>query len=336
MIGLKIKKILAEKAITTLKMKEILDPDLKVSSAGEYVIIPLIHEEIESALEGIEYEIIAYNFDLRQRRNKSLKEYLSHILPSDLEVPTSFDTIGKIAVIDIKDELLEYKKVIAEGLIKTSPKIRTVFRKKRAVSGKFRLRELEFLVGQNDSVALHREYGVSLLVDLQKVYFSPRLSSEHWRITQMIRDGETILDMFTATGIFALLICKYHLASVTALDHNPAGISALAQNITMNKLKGEIFPICSDAMVFESSDLFDRVIMNHPSGAEKFLMKADSLLKSGGFLHFYTFVSIENYEREASRILHQQLPQYKVVHVQRIRQFSPNEYHVAVDAIKLY
>lgn len=335
MNGLKINKILAEKVIAILKSQKILNQKLKISSDGEYVIIPIIHEEIENILEGIEYEIIPHNFDLRQRRNKSLKEYLSHILPSDLEVPTSFDTIGKIAVIDIKDELLDYKQVIAEGLIKTSPKISTVFRKKRAVSGKFRLRELEFLAGKNDSVALHREYGVSLLVDLQKVYFSPRLSSEHWRITQMVKDGETILDMFTATGIFALLICKYHRASVTALDHNPAGINALDQNIRRNKLKGEIIPICSDAMCFESNDLFDRVIMNHPSGAEKFLMKADSLLKSGGFMHFYTFVPIENYETEASKILRQHLPRYTVVHVQKIRQFSPNEYHVAVDAIKL-
>ncbi len=335
MMGLRVNKKYAQTVLSRLKELGVIDPQFRIQSSGDDVIIPLSTTEFGDVLVDIPSKVEDCEFEQRSQRNSSLRYYLSTVLPKDLTPISSFDTIGEIAVVDIKEDLLPFKKTIAEGILKTSPKIRTVFRKMKAVSGEFRLRQLEYLAGEDSSSTVHKEYGVNLMVDIRKVYFSPRLSTEHWRISQMVHEGERILDLFTATGIFPLVIAKYHDCEIVAVDHNPHGIEELEGNISRNKLLGTIEGECSDAGIFHSEVPFDRIIMNHPSGSENFLTKADSLLKVGGILHFYTFVPIENFEKEAADKLHSRLPRYEVIRVHRIRQYSPNEYHVAVDARKV-
>lgn len=54
------------------------------------------------------------------------------LLPPGAEVPSSFETVGHIAHLNLRDELLPFKRVIGRVLLeKNTPRIRTVLNKAR-------------------------------------------------------------------------------------------------------------------------------------------------------------------------------------------------------------
>ena len=124
--------------------------------------------------------------------------YLSERLsPLEMrDVRTSFDVVGDIAIIKVPEKLQHRKLVIAQAVMKTNSNIKTVLNQTSPVSGSFRLRELEHLFGEEKTETIYQEYGCCFKVDLASAYFSPRLSFERMRITNLVSHGETIVNMF--------------------------------------------------------------------------------------------------------------------------------------------
>jgi len=56
---------------------------------------------------------------------------LQKLLPEGSEVPSSFESIGHIAHLNIRDELLLYKGVIGQVIMEKNPHIKTVVNKVR-------------------------------------------------------------------------------------------------------------------------------------------------------------------------------------------------------------
>lgn len=54
---------------------------------------------------------------------------LQKLLPQGCEVPTSFESVGHIAHLNLRDELLPYKHVIGQVLLDKNSSIRTVVNK---------------------------------------------------------------------------------------------------------------------------------------------------------------------------------------------------------------
>ena len=54
------------------------------------------------------------------------------LLPAGAEVPSSFESIGHIAHLNIRDDLLPYKRVIGQVIMDKNPHITTVVNKARA------------------------------------------------------------------------------------------------------------------------------------------------------------------------------------------------------------
>jgi len=54
------------------------------------------------------------------------------LLPPGAEVPSSFETVGHIAHLNLRDELLPYKHLVGQVLLDKNPNIRTVVNKARA------------------------------------------------------------------------------------------------------------------------------------------------------------------------------------------------------------
>jgi tRNA (guanine37-N1)-methyltransferase len=271
---------------------------------------------------------------------KTLTEALeSYLSPEELElVPRAYDLIGDIAVIEIPDELSRHRETIGRVFHEVHKNFSTILAKKGAISGTTRVREYQCLAGEDKTDTIHIEYGCRLAVDLSNAYFSPRLLEEHNRIAQLVKENEFVVDMFCGVGPFPIHIARQKNAHIVAIDINPNAINLLNKSMKLNKLVGTIEPIVGDAKDYSKSQIADRVIMNHPSGAFDFVSDACRILKPLGVLHYYDFVGGENPEDTVTNKLTQLVVDAgrsinTVNIVRRVRDSAPYEFQMVVDAI---
>jgi len=345
---LKVSKAFGERAIRLAAKLNLLDRRLKVQSDGGYVYVPLldepsIHEKAELSNELKGLEIVKRLFPKRTKVVKAV-DLAAELLPPRLlaSFPRSIDFLGHIAIVEIPPELEEYKEVVGEVVLRAHKNVRTVLAKAGAVRGIYRLRNFEVIAGSDETETVHREFGCLYYLDPMRVYFSPRLSYEHYRVASQVREGETVIDMFAGVGPFSILTAKMlNLVRVYAIDINPDAVSYLKRNIVANRVEDKVVPILGDAgkVVAERlRGLADRVIMNLPERASEYIGAACEALKPrGGVIHYYEFASGDNpaksVETRLKKIVAEQTNRRvsKVLASKIVREVAPYVWQIAVD-----
>lgn len=346
---LKVPKVLGEKAILLTRSLNLFNKHLRIHQIGNYIYIPLIADPSTSHLSEFKrslpaFEVTVHGFPGQVKRSLKLVDMLEDKLPPHLlaSLPRAIDFVGDIAVIEIPLELKSYKKIIGNAILRTHRHVQTVLEKAGAVEGVYRLREFELLAGVDKTETIHKEYGCVYHVNLTKAYFSPRLSHEHNRVTSQVREYETIVDMFTGVGSFAIQIAKKRdHVQVFAIDANPDAIQLLKRNISMNHVEEKVTAIAGDIRHIVKKDLIevaDRVIMNLPEKAIKYVDVACEAIKSiGGIIHYYEFANAPNPLETAKSRLTEAIEQTNrnvrdILLARTVRATAPYAWQVVVDA----
>lgn len=271
---------------------------------------------------------------------KNLKDALRGDLTEEElgELGTSFDIVGDVAVIKLPESLLDRKGRIGEALMEVHGNLNTVLRQTSPVSGEFRTRDLEVIAGEPKTEAEHKEHGCVFRVDLSKVYFSPRLGRERFRIAQKVKDGEIVTNMFAGVGCYSIIIAKHaDPEKVYSIDKNAVAVDYMRENIRINKLGERVIPIEGDAEEVIDEYLggeSDRVLMPLPEFARDFFDSALKTLKpEGGIIHFYDygeepdlFGPSFDFARSEASGKKVELKEKRVV-----RSYAPELYHVVLD-----
>jgi tRNA (guanine37-N1)-methyltransferase len=172
------------------------------------------------------------NMQLRE----ALKDKLTEKEMSELK--TAFDVVGDIAILEIDDSLKKKEKIIAETLLLLHKNIKTVLKKAAEHSGEFRTQKMKYLAGVKTKESIHKELNTQIKLDVEKVYFSPRLSTERKRIMEQVKDGENILVMFSGCAPYPCVIAKNKKpARIVGIEINPVGHKYGLENVKLNKLK---------------------------------------------------------------------------------------------------
>jgi len=264
--------------------------------------------------------------------------------PSQLKlIHKSYDIIGDIAVIRVPESLKQRSNIIAEAVMQTHKRVKSVWRQTSPVSGDFRLRDLEFVLGERKTETLHKEHGCIFKVNLEKCYFSPRLSHERMRIAQQVQLDEVILNMFAGVGCYSLVIAKHSKPKkIFSVDLNPVAIQYMQENIKLNKVEEKVIPIQEDAKEVTEERLqnvADRVLMPLPERAYQYLDYALLALKpTGGWIHYYDFEHakkgespIEKIESKVSEKLQMLGVNFEVAFGRIVRTTGPKWYQVGLD-----
>jgi len=326
---------------------EIISRKYKILTENNFGYIPIKTQEnknIEKELkkntkEKINFEIVDKNLKEVKKQPKSISEHLKGKLTEKEinDLKTSFDIIGDIVILEIPQNLENQKNIIGNATLNFT-KRKSVFMKKSAIGGITRTRTLEFIAGEDNSETIHKEHGVRLKLDTKKVYFSPRLATERKRLSEQVKEGEIILDMFAGIGPFSILIAKEHKVNIYATDINKEAIEYMKANIKLNKLKGEIYPILGDINRVAKDEFikgkikFDRIIMNLPGTAKDFLELAISLINNNGIIHYYEFSDgYESAIKRIEKIVKKENKNFKVLATRKVKSSSPKEWHIVVD-----
>lgn len=338
MIGLKVPKKSAERVRKILLEHSLIDLDHKIERDNHFVFFPLFRTPEDHILNRIRLnniEMIDTQFKLQKQGPKSLKDYLKGNIEDEKipDIKKSFDIIGDLVILEIPDDLEKEKYQIGEAALKFT-KRKAIYRKKSGIKGVFRTRELEYLAGEDVSETIHREYGCKFMLDIRKVYFSPRLATERERIAKQTKNGETIIDMFAGVGPFSVVIAKNHEGKIYAIDINPYAYFYIKKNKEINKLKGEIIPLLGDVkeILKDKNIKADRIIMNLPESAHKFLETASTSLKNGGILNYYQFA--HNFEEAVEELEKGVYPRkVKILAKRKVKSKSPGVLHMGIDAV---
>jgi tRNA (guanine37-N1)-methyltransferase len=296
-------KYQGEKIRSLLKKYGLIDPKLKIKIIDNKIYFPILEGADLSVIKEFTSDFNLEDTDFEIKRNEmplKLRNLLSSSIPdADINLlPRSYDVIGDLILINLNDEIWDKRNLIGKIIKEKFKNIRSVFAKKGPVRGEYRIRNIENIAGDNDSITLHKENGCLFNLDLSKVYFNSRLGGERLRVANKISKNEIVTDMFAGVGPFSILIAKKRGAFVNAIDSNPFAIAYLERNSVKNKVEKlvKIFKGNSDEIIKKYLlGTSDRVIMNLPEKAFNFLDAAIAALKSrGGVIHYYTFSDEEN------------------------------------------
>jgi len=254
------------------------------------------------------------------------------------------EILGDVAIIRKPFDLpIDVFKSLGEELLRSLPYIKGVWLSISPVHGIERVREYIHLAGEAKTEVLYKEHGCIFKVDFTKVYISPVLGFDHMRIAKMVKDGESVLNMFAGFAPYSIIISKYaHPSYVVSIDLNKYAVKYARINIELNKVAVANEVLHGDALLLTEAlnEKFDRVLMPYPELFEKALRASLKSVKLGGYLHPHLFVTSEkkqNALQEAFKIVVEVAKKAGGIvepvggHV--IRGVAPRKYHVVVDAI---
>src|SRR3989344_5870028 len=208
-----------------------------------------------------------------------LKQTLSKVIPKEYvdDVISSFDTVGDIAILQIPPKLEKFKLQIAHALKRTQPSIKVVARKIGKVGSKnelYRLTKLEILTGEQRFTTTHKEHGVTMKIDLDNAYFSPKSSNERLRVAKLTKPEENVLVMFAGVGPSALVISEFQPnCRIWAVEINPIAV-----------------------------ELLKEIVMPYPERNWEFLNLAIENTAPQGVIHFYAFAKEDELKETIEKI----------------------------------
>jgi tRNA (guanine37-N1)-methyltransferase len=263
------------------------------------------------------------------------------------------DIVGDIALLKSptiagrRDVLtIDEYRTLARALIQRLPYIRSVWLLTSPTRGFKLLREAVHLAGEERTHTIYREHGCEFEVDVLKVFVTPRLNYEHDRVSRLVRDGETVINMFAGAGLFSILIACRREALVYSIDKSEEAYSYMVRNIERNRgrMRGRVVPILGDAAEVIERRLAasaDRVLEPYPRLALSYFEHALKSLRSRGIIHLYLHVRYDRRTRPeevalsdvTKRIgeLKNYINKYRIVGVRRVRPVGPRLYQVVVD-----
>jgi tRNA (guanine37-N1)-methyltransferase len=340
--SIKINKSQGELVKTQLLKLNMFDTTRTIEREGDYLYIPVnlnFNPDKMKNLSGFEYQLLEKECPKRKIYIRSYREKLASRLSSDLieSLPRAYDVIGHVAIIKIPEGLDEVTAEIGESIISTNKNIQTVFRSS-GVHRKYRILELQHIAGKEESLTTHKEYGINLELDMRKVYFSPRLAAERFRVAKRVSKGELIIDMFAGVGPFSVMMAKKsNPTKIYAIDFNPDAIYFLQRNIKLNAVSN-VEAVEGDARQciknLEHYGNFDRVIMNLPHSGFDYLQDAISALRNLGTIHYYEILDNSRIDERKSGIEQQKFPldiTLKIIESHNVHSYSPKDSLIGFD-----
>ncbi len=271
---------------------------------------------------------------------RMLKKALEGILSDkdSKDLVSAFDQIGDIIIVRIPDSLASKKKIIGKILLEQVKTAKSVFYQSSPVEGDFRTRNLQLIAGEKKTETEYRENGCRFLVDVEKAFFSPRLSTERERISNLVNDDDVVINMFGGVGMFSILAAKKTRCIVYNIDINPTASKLCEENIKLNKLKGDVISLNGDSTAIINEQLqnkADRVLMLLPERSDEFLDTAISSLKKNGFIHYYSHIHAEK-KQDAPKLSEDHFlsinkTQAKIISSKNVRPIGPRFYQTVID-----
>ncbi len=209
------------------------------------------------------------------------------------------DIVGNIAILKFPKRTFKIIKILkAREFLKSHKNITTVVEKTGKFSGQLRIPTTKHLAGEKTYTAIYKENNCTFKFNINKTYFSPRLSNERKiiadQVAKLAKSNSRILIMFSGIGPYPITTAKKLIQTkkkfhIFANELNQNAIQEIKENIRINKLQNKITILPGDANKIKSKEKFDIILMPRPNLKDTFLKTAIKLSKSGTTIFYHGF-----------------------------------------------
>lgn len=252
-------------------------------------------------------------------------------------LPSSYQKIGDIIILNLKEELWKNEEEIGQVLIEKIPNTRTVCRRTGFIKNQYREPQVKVIAGDRNTETIHKEHGVVFKFDVNDIMFAKGNLNERKRITNLVRKDETIVDMFAGIGYFSIGIAKFsEPKKVYSIEINFVSYHYLWENIKLNKVENKIIPILGDCVVEipRLGRIAHRVIMGLLPSSKDYLLDAMKVVKQNGIIHYHGTGKKEGWKElfedveTAADIMGFRA---KLVRNIKVKSYAPKVYHWVLD-----
>jgi tRNA wybutosine-synthesizing protein 2 len=203
-------------------------------------------------------------------------------------LPQGYQRLGSVLVLELDPGVRAAYGRIGAAWTETLG-VRTVLARTGTVSGEYRQPSLERIAGGGSETEL-RENGVRYRLDAARTMFARGNQGERRRFGELVRPGETVVDLFAGIGYFTLPALVHGRAGwVHAVEKNPVAFRYLEENLGINAAAARATAYLGDNReVPIPLGTADRVILGFLPSSLPWIDRALELLRSsGGWLHVH-------------------------------------------------
>lgn len=239
------------------------------------------------------------------------------------------DIFGNIAVVKFpRDVKIVSKKRFANKILKEHKSVKTILEKTQKFKGRLRKMQTKHLTGEKTKEVLYKENSCVFRFNIDKTYFSPRLSNERKEIAGKIKKGDEVLVMFAGIAPYSIVIAKLSKASkIYSNEINREANKYAKLNVELNKIKDKVILISGDIKKVVKTwehfyptrfkiennkkiaikgkwlrPKFDVIVMPRPQLKETFLKQAFMLSKKGTRIFYYDFCKQDEIDNVINKI----------------------------------
>lgn len=253
-------------------------------------------------------------------------------------LPSNYQKIGDIVIINTKKELWKYDKEIGKIILENIPKTKAVCRRTDFITGQLRQPHIKVIAGDKNTETIHKEHDIRFKLDVAKVMFAKGNLTERKRLISQVKEGEVIVDMFAGIGYFSLSLGKFSKAKkIYAIEMNPIAFHYLWENIRLNKVEDKVIPIIGDCeeKCKNLGRIADRVIMGLIPSPKNYLNTVMKIVKSNGIIHYHSTLGKDESHEKLLFEINDAAVNYgfevKLLGWKRVKSYAPKVDHVVLD-----
>ena len=253
----------------------------------------------------------------------------------------AFDVLGNIAIVKFpRNFKLVDKKKFANKILRDNSSIKTVLEKVGGFSGRLRKMQTKYVAGEKNKEVLYKENECVFRFNIDKTYFSSRLSNERKELASKIKKGNNVLVMFAGVAPFPIIIAKNSKADkIYSNEINREANKYAKLNIELNKVKDKVELIPGDIKKIaeklkDKKTKFDVIVMPRPQLKNSFLEQAFMLSKKATRIFYYDFCKedevdlvVEKVKKEAEKFK----KKIKILRTKKAGEIGPYKIRIRVD-----
>lgn len=233
--------------------------------------------------------------------------------------------LGDILLVrEDQDDLQEYLKI---------PGVNKIV-KLGHINGPHRKPEVKLLWGEGTET-IHKENRCLYKMDVSQVMWAKGNTAERIRLSKLVGEDETVVDLFAGIGYFSIPIAVHaRPTKVYAVEINHVSYHYLKENIKLNRVTDIVEPTLGNCRDVAPQNVADRVLMGYIGNTHEYLDVAINALRASGVIHYHEAVPEKlMFTRPVRRIQSAALDrEVEIINQRIIKKYAPGVYHVVIDA----